>query len=141
MSLVASVDEALSMILSEGKEACYARHELVGQAIRSGLTAMGLQLFPEQSESRSPALSAFRVPAEVSTALKKHLRETFGIVVASGLGKDYKDKVIRIGHMGHVYAKDALTIIAAVEASLYHFGAIDSIGAGTAACSRSIIGN
>ncbi len=141
MSLVASVDEALSMILSEGKEQCYERHELVAKAIRSGLTAMGLSLFPEQSNSRSPALTAFRVAPEVSTALKKYLRETFGIVVASGLGKDYKDSVVRIGHMGHVYAKDALTIIAAVEASLFHFGAIKSIGAGTAACSRSIIGD
>jgi len=141
MSLVASVDEALSMILSEGKEQCYERHELVAKAIRCGLTAMGLGLFPEECDSRSPALTAFRVAPEVSAALKKYLRETFGIVVASGLGKEYKDSVVRIGHMGHVYAKDALTIIAAVEASLYHFGAIDSIGAGTAACSRSIIGN
>ena len=52
MSLVASVDEALSMILSEGKEQCYERHELVAKAIRSGLTAMGLSLFPEQSNSK-----------------------------------------------------------------------------------------
>jgi aspartate aminotransferase-like enzyme len=139
MSLVANVDEALSMILAEGSEECYARHELVGQAIRAGLTAMGLKLFPEEAEQRSPALTAFRVAPEVSVALKKSLRETFGIVVASGLGKEYKDNVIRIGHMGHVYAKDALTIVAAVEASLFEAGVITAIGAGTSACARAIV--
>jgi aspartate aminotransferase-like enzyme len=102
---------------------------------------MGLRLFPEESDRRSPALTAFSVAPEVGLALKKCLRETFGIIVASGLGKEYKDNVVRIGHMGHVYAKDALTIIAAVEASLFHVGAIEAIGAGTAACSRAIIGN
>lgn len=140
MSLVASVDEALAMILTEGKENCYARHELVAAAIRAGLQAMGLSLFPAGAARRSPALTAFQVSPEVSAALRAELKTSFGIAVAGGLGKAYKDTVIRIGHMGHVYAKDALTIIAAIEASLYKLGHIQNLGQGVSACIREITG-
>lgn len=140
MSLVASVDEALAMILAEGKESCYARHELVAAGIRAGLEAMGLTLFPEGVAKRSPALTAFTISPEVSAALRAELRASFGIVVAGGLGKAYKDTVIRVGHMGHVYAKDALTIIAAIEASLYNLGYSQNLGQGVSACIREITG-
>jgi aspartate aminotransferase-like enzyme len=138
MSLVASVHESLSMILEEGKENCYARHETVARAIREGLKAMGLKLFPEQEENRSPALTAVQVGKEVSAALKAELKKNYGIIVAGGLGKDYKDSVVRIAHMGHVYPKDALTVIAATEASLFKIGHLQDLGKGVSACIREI---
>jgi aspartate aminotransferase-like enzyme len=140
MSLVASVHESLDMILEEGKENCYARHETVARAIRAGLQAMGLKLFPEQEENRSPALTAVHVGKDVSAALRAELRTNYGILIAGGLGNAYKDSVVRIGHMGHVYPKDALTIIAAIEASLYKTGYLQDLGKGVSACIREIAG-
>jgi len=140
MSLVANVNEALEMILEEGRENCYARHETVARAIRAGLLAMGLKLFPETEERRSPALTAVNTGPEISAALKAELRSKFGLIVAGGLGKAYKDSVIRIGHMGHVYARDALTIIAAIEAGLHRTGHLKDLGKGVSACIREING-
>lgn len=138
MSLVANVHEALAIILEEGKDKCYARHEKVAQAIRAGFQAMGLRLFPEAAVSRSAALTALEFPPAVNAALRSELRNSFGILVAGGLGKAYKDTVLRIGHMGHIYAKDALLIVAAMEASLYKLGHIRQVGPGVAACTAEL---
>jgi len=138
MSLIANLDEALAMILEEGKENCYARHEMVGRAIRAGLAAMGVAPFPAQADNRSCALTALQLPAETTAALRSELKNRFGLMVAGGLGKAYKETVVRIGHMGHVYAKDALTIVAAIESSLYRLGAVRQVGPGVAACSAEL---
>ncbi len=140
MSIVAGVEEALTMILQEGKENCYARHEKVAAAIRAGVQALGLSLFPADAAWRSPALTAVAAGAEISAALRAELRAGFGIAVAGGLGKAYKDSVIRIGHMGQVYPKDALTVVAAIEACLYKHGHIHNLGQGVSACIRELTG-
>jgi aspartate aminotransferase-like enzyme len=139
VSLVASLDEALAMITAEGKENCYARHAQIAAAVRAGLTAMGLSLFPAGIDSRSPALTAFAVPAGLSSAaIRKEIKASYGLVLAAGLGNAYKDSVVRIGHMGYVYPKDALTVIAALEATLTKLGYVQQPGAGVAACIRAL---
>lgn len=138
MSLIGSLNESLGMILQEGRENCYARHQKIAKAIRVGLQAMGLKLFPEQADNRSPALTAIQFTPELSKSLRNELKTNFGIIVAGGLGKAYKDTVLRIGHMGHVYPKDAITIIAAVEASLHKLGHSKDVGLGVAACIREL---
>jgi aspartate aminotransferase-like enzyme len=138
MSLIASVHEALEMILQEGKENCYARHEKVAKAIRAGLQGMGIKLFPEGMENCSSALTAIEITAEMSAGLRQELRNRFGLMVAGGLGKAHKDTVVRIGHMGHVYPKDALLIVAATEASLHKLGHLRQVGPGVAACSAEL---
>ena len=139
MSLIASLDEALGMILDEGKENCYARHDMVGRAIRAGLQAMGVAPFPKAADNRSCALTALQLPAETTAALRAELRNRFGLMVAGGLGKAHKETVVRIGHMGHVYAKDALLIVAAIESSLHRLGVVSQVGPGLAACSAELV--
>jgi aspartate aminotransferase-like enzyme len=138
MSLIASMDEALAMIIEEGKENCYARHDRIGRAIRAGLAAMDVALFPPAADNRSGALTAFKLPAETTAALRSELKSRFGLMVAGGLGKAYKDTVVRVGHMGHVYAKDALLIVAAIEASLHKLSVVKQVGPGVAACSAEL---
>jgi aspartate aminotransferase-like enzyme len=138
VSLIACLHEALGMILEEGKENCYARHEKVAKAIRAGLGAMGIASFPEAAVTRSSALTAIQLPVEVTAALRAELRDGFGLMVAGGLGKAYKDTVLRIGHMGHVYARDALLVVAAIEASLAKLGRLERVGPGVAACSAEL---
>jgi alanine-glyoxylate transaminase/serine-glyoxylate transaminase/serine-pyruvate transaminase len=38
-----AIHEALRLILDEGLEACYERHDRLGRALQTGLEAMGLQ--------------------------------------------------------------------------------------------------
>jgi len=139
VSLVAAVEEALSAIEQEGKENVYARHATVARAIRAGVEAMGLTLFPKEVNRRSPALTAFVVPEGLSSSgIRSALKQNFGIVTAGGLGSAYKDTVVRIGHMGSVYPKDAIMVIGALEATMYKLGFVKEPGPGTAACIRAL---
>ena len=139
VSLVASVEEALNMIFGEGKDHVYKRHEKVAKGIRAGLQAMGLALFPENIKQFSPGLTAFLVPDGVSpSAVRTSLKNSFGIVTAEGIGKAYKDRVVRIGHMGNIFPKDAVTLIGCLEASLHELGVAKNLGIGTAACIKAM---
>lgn len=139
VSLVCSVEEALTMIEEEGKANTYARHARVAAAIRAGVEAMGLRLFPPNFPNRSPSVTAFSVPSETNApALRAVLKDEFGIVAGRGLGAPYKDRVVRIGHMGYVFPRDALTIIGALEASLHRLRCLAAPGRGTAACIQAL---
>ncbi len=139
VSLVCCVDEALTMIEEEGKANTYARHALVAKAIRAGIEGMGLQLFPVNHPSRSASVTTFTVPTGTGTpALRAALREDFGIIVSAGFNA-YKETVIRVGHMGYIFPKDALTIIGALEASLAKLGCLRDPGRGTAAAIQTLM--
>lgn len=127
------------MIEEEGKANTYARHARVAQAVRAGLEAMGLRLFPEGLTDRSPSVTAFSAPpGTTGRKLRAVLEEEFGIVVAGGLGSMYKDAVVRVGHMGYIFPKDALTLIGALDACLLKLGCLEEPGRGTAACIRAL---
>lgn len=139
VSLVCSVEEALSMIEEEGKANTYTRHARVAKSVRAGLEAMGLRLFPPDLTHRSSSVSAFSVPpGTTGPALRTALKDEFGIVVAGGLAPAHKETVIRIGHMGYVFPKDVLTVIGALEACLFRLGCLDELGRGTAACIQAL---
>jgi aspartate aminotransferase-like enzyme len=140
VSLVASMNESLAMIMEEGKESCYARHEKVAAAVRAGLSGMGLALFPANAERRSPALTAFQVPQGLtSKCVCNEIKSSYGLVLTAGLGNPYNETVVRIGHMGCIYPKDALLLIAALEATLLKLGHLSQPGTGVTACIRELL--
>ena len=138
MALVAGVNEALEMIMEEGRNNCYARHEKCAAALRAGIEAMGLSLFPTADVCRSSALTAFQLEPSLTLALRSELRNGYGIAIAEGLGKQFKDSVLRIGHMGQVFPKDILMLVAAMETCLHKLGRLGKIGPGVAACAKVI---
>jgi aspartate aminotransferase-like enzyme len=78
-SLVYGLREALRLLHEEGLEERWARHEQVGQALRSGLAALGLQ------PSGGPLLSTVKVPGDAST-LRARLLDEYGIAVREAPG-------------------------------------------------------
>jgi aspartate aminotransferase-like enzyme len=139
VSLVCSVEEALRMIEEEGQANVYARHARVAKAVRAGVEAMGLSLFQPDCATRSASVTAFSVPpATDGPTLRAVLKDELGLVVAGGLGSAHKERVIRIGHMGYCFPKDALTVIGALEAALFKLGCLPALGRGTAACIRAL---
>lgn len=140
VSLIFSLEEALCMIDKEGREETFKRHEILGRAMRAGVQAMGLELFPPNVYSRSNALTAIKVPAGFTSAqIRAQMKLDYGVQTAAGLGKDYKDTIIRIGHMGHVYKRDVITLIGALEATLYKMNILSDIGLGTKAAIQELI--
>ena len=122
ISLVRGLDAAVSLLLQEGLEAAWERASLLGRACRSGVKAMGLELF-SPDEDRSAVVTAIRVPPRVDgAALIQSMRERFGVTVAGGQGP-LSGAIVRIGHIGYVAIEDVAAALAALEESLTAQGA------------------
>ena len=132
VSLVASLDAALGLLLEEGLDAAFARHAALGRACREGAKAMGLELF-SPDEERSAVVTAILTPEGVNAKeLVLALRDRFGITVAGGHG-DLGQRMFRIGHIGYYDIFDVTTALAAVELLLAEQGAEIERGAAVSA--------
>jgi len=130
VTLVASLDVALGLILEEGLEAAYARHAALGRACREGAKAMGLELF-SPDEERSAVVTAILTPEGVDAkALVLELRDRFGITVAGGHG-ELGSRMFRIGHIGYYDVLDITTSLTAIETLLIERGVEIEAGAAT----------
>jgi aspartate aminotransferase-like enzyme len=117
VSLVAGLNVALGLLLENGLEAAFDEHVRLGRACRSGIKAMGLELF-SPDEDRSAVVTAIRAPEGIdATELVRGLRDRFGITIANGQGP-LKGKIFRIGHIGYFDVFDIGTALAAVEQAL-----------------------
>ncbi len=128
--------EALQVIHEEGLESCFARHMLNHQALKAGLSALGIEYSAQQGH-QLPMLNAVRIPDGVDDArIRGDLLNRFGIEIGSGLGA-FKGKVWRIGLMGYgSRPANVLLFLAALEQLLaeqgYEFDHGASIAAATA---------
>lgn len=96
---VAAMKVAVDMLLEEGPEAAFARHEAVARQCREGLTELGIGLFPAPGAVNSPTVTAALVPEGYSwKEWQARLRE-LGLIVAGSFGP-MTGKVFRLGHMG-----------------------------------------
>jgi len=98
--LVYALREGLRLVVEEGLEARFERHQRNAETLWDGLEAMGLTLHVA-AEHRVPSLTTVRVPDGVDEArVRTRLRDDYGIEIGSGLGP-LKGKIWRIGLMGH----------------------------------------
>jgi aspartate aminotransferase-like enzyme len=96
---LAALHEACRLVLDEGLEQVYARHDEVAAHCRARAQALGLSLYPTHEAACSPTVTALKVPEKLEwEALDERLRE-HGMVVGGSLGP-LAGRVFRIGHMG-----------------------------------------
>jgi aspartate aminotransferase-like enzyme len=96
---LAALHEACRLILEEGMDRVFARHERVAQRCRDRARELGLSLYPAEEAGCSPTVTALEVPESIGWgALDRRLRE-HGMGVGGSLGP-LAGKVFRIGHMG-----------------------------------------
>lgn len=99
ITMVYGLYEALRLILEEGLEARFARHQRNHELLRDGLEEMGFE-FLVAKEYRLPMLNAVKIPAGVDdAAVRGKLLNHYNIEIGGGLG-DFAGKVWRIGLMG-----------------------------------------
>jgi len=99
-NLFFGLQEALQMILEEGLEKIFARHNRLGEATRRAVRAWGLEVNCLNPEEYSNSVTAVQVPqGHDADALRKLILEKFNLSLGNGLGK-LQGKVFRIGHMG-----------------------------------------
>ena len=90
---------AHELILKEGLEQSFARHEKVAAHCRQRIEDMGLTLFVEKGAIPSPTVTAVNMPENMTwDALNAALRQR-GMVVGGSYGPLH-EKVFRLGHMG-----------------------------------------
>jgi aspartate aminotransferase-like enzyme len=98
-SSLAALHEACRLVLEEGLEQAYARHERVAQYCRDRARELGLTLYPVDEVACSPTVTALKVPEATGwETLDRRLRAR-GMGVAGSLGP-LAGKLFRIGHMG-----------------------------------------
>ncbi len=116
VSMIYGLAEALRIILEEGLERRFRRHETNHLALMAGLAALGLE--PAAASGHCLwMLNSVRVPEGVDEAVvRRRLLERHGIEIGPGLGP-LAGKVWRIGLMGEssrpIYVRRLLMALAA----------------------------
>lgn len=136
ISMIYALHESLRLILEEGLEARWARHQLNHRALKVGLAAMTITYAAVEGH-QLPTLNAVRIPDGVDDlTVRKQLLSEFGIEIGGGLG-DFKGKVWRIGLMGHnSHPNSVLLFLSALEQCLMRQGVRVNAGAGVHAANQ-----
>ena len=113
---------AIDMILEEGLENVWTRHDKLARALWAAVDAWS-QTGPvtfniKDPAKRSRAVSAFGIGAGNGDKLRAWCEEKAGLTLGIGLGREPEDAFFRVGHMGHVNAQMMLAAIATIDSGL-----------------------
>lgn len=99
-NLLYGLSEALDMILDEGLENVFARHQRLAKATRAAVSAWGLEIQCADPAVYSPVLTGVRMPeGKNADEFRKIVYERFDMSLGQALGK-IKGTMFRIGHLG-----------------------------------------
>jgi len=117
-SMLYAARECARIVLQEGLNETFARHELASQAMVAGLQAMGLKIFGDL-ENKMPNVTGVHIPDGVdSEAIRSNMLNDFGIEIGTSFGPLH-GKIWRIGAMGYNCQKhNILTCLNALETAL-----------------------
>ncbi|MGH7040600.1 MAG: pyridoxal-phosphate-dependent aminotransferase family protein [Acetobacteraceae bacterium] len=117
-NLLFGLNEAMKMLLEEGLENVFARHDRHAEATRRAVHAWGLETQCAEPRHYSSSLTAVRLPEGHSAdALRATILEKFNMSLGNGLGI-LKDRVFRIGHLGDFGDLQMLGTLGGVEMGL-----------------------
>lgn len=115
VSLLFGLKKSLEMINKEGLQHCINRHQLIALATQHALEALGFQLFVSNSDMRSATVTTALAPKGLDASqLLNKLSESYGLTITGGQG-EYKNRMIRVGHIGSVDAMDLFGVFGAIE--------------------------
>ncbi len=133
VNLVAALEVSLGIILKEGMENRFARHERIGNAFRAAIGVLGLGMIPTSPEIAANTLSAPRYPSGTEWAAFMKAMSATDIIVAGGLLPELKNEYFRVGHMGSVNRNDLIATIGAIESAMIACGNKTKPGTGISA--------
>ena len=122
VNLVSGLEVSLSLILKEGMEARFERHQRLSNQFRASMKEVGLKMIPLSEEASANTLSAPFYPEGVKGSEFMKAIASSDVILAGGLLPEIKDKYFRVGHMGSVTAGDILTTVSAIENALISCG-------------------
>ena len=117
ISMLYALHRGLELVLEEGLEARWARHERLGTMLHEGLEEMGLPLLAQEGH-RLHQLTTVGLPEGFDeAAARRQLLDTHGIEVGGGLGT-FAGTAWRIGLMGHSASERNVRLVLAAIADL-----------------------
>jgi len=117
-NLLYGLSEALDMILGEGLDNTFARHQRLAHACRQAVRAWGLEIQCADPAVYSPVLTGVMVPDGFDAdQIRKTIYEHFNMSLGTGLGK-MKGKMFRIGHLGEANDLTLMATLAGCEMGL-----------------------
>ncbi|PYM24490.1 MAG: hypothetical protein DMD78_08700 [Candidatus Rokuibacteriota bacterium] len=128
---------AVRLILEEGLPQRFRRHAVAASALRAGVAAMGLEMFPDPSIV-SNTVSSIKAPKGVDTgAVVQTMRDRYGVLIGTGLA-EIRTTTLRIGTMGMTASPHyVLPTLSALELTLRDLGFKADPGAGVAAAQQT----
>ncbi|WP_211473211.1 pyridoxal-phosphate-dependent aminotransferase family protein [Collimonas humicola] len=131
-NLLYGLSEALEMILGEGLDNVFARHQRLAGACRDAVRAWGLEIQCADPALYSPVLTGVMTPPGFDAdAIRKTIYENFNMSLGTGLGK-MKGGMFRIGHLGEANDLTLMATLAGCEMGLKLAG-VPLAGSGVAA--------
>jgi alanine-glyoxylate transaminase/serine-glyoxylate transaminase/serine-pyruvate transaminase len=117
-NLLYGLNAAVDMLLEEGLDNVFARHDRFAEATRRSVRAWGLEIQCADPRHYSASLTAVRVPEGHSAdALRATILRRFNMSLGNGLGQ-LKDRVFRIGHLGDFGDLQLIGTLGGVEMGL-----------------------
>jgi alanine-glyoxylate transaminase/serine-glyoxylate transaminase/serine-pyruvate transaminase len=121
-NLMYGLHEAIDMMMTEGLDTIFARHQRLAAACREAVNAWGLEIQCQDKGCYSPVLTCIATPEGMEAdVLRKHALEKFNLSLGTGLGK-IKGKAFRIGHLGDCNELSLMAALSGVEMSLGSMG-------------------
>ena len=135
--LLFALREAIDMILEEGLEAIFRRHQRLADAVRAGINqwaqAGALELNALVATEQSNSVSTIRVDERYNAnSIREICESQLNTSLGGGLGR-LSGKAFRIGHMGYINEPMLLGALGSVELGLTMCGAPHGEGSVTAA--------
>jgi alanine-glyoxylate transaminase / serine-glyoxylate transaminase / serine-pyruvate transaminase len=110
-NLLYALAECIDMLLAEGLENVFRRHERWGEGVRTAVSAWGLPILCADPAAYSPVVTGVMTPLGTDAdALRRLILERFDLSLGMGLGK-VRGRMFRIGHIGD---SNDLTLLAAI---------------------------
>lgn len=115
ITVLCGLKRGLDMILEEGLDDNFKRHEEMAKYVRERVRNMGFEILPE---SPSNALTVIKMRDNMSsTDIIKEVKEKHGILFADGQA-NLKGTIIRIGHMGNYTIEKLRAALDALEVTV-----------------------
>lgn len=125
VSLIIQQKKALDIIQSMGLEKLFTHHQVLGDAARAGVKAIGLELL---SKNPGNILTAVKVPAGIDgVKIVKTMQSKYRAYIA-GAQDPHKGEFFRIAHLGYMGGFDIITALSALEMTLSELGYVFEAG-------------
>ncbi len=117
-NLMYGLSESLDILLGQGLDTVFERHQRWARGVRAAVKAWGLEVQCADPAVYSPVLTGVLMPEGVDAdAVRKLIYERFDCSLGTGLGK-VKGRMFRIGHLGDNNDLTLVGTIAACEMGL-----------------------